>query len=157
QCHRTRDGAGGERQTNGIQIGEIKDHACPYSRLRLSRACQAASGSLLFSLPLRPALVLRRRADRRRRLALLGLALDADLAQLGRLEVAPLDQLLDQRLVLLLVLVRQRVLVGAQADDDVFLARRRVAAQANGHFGHANTPPRRKRLLLRALRLVLHP
>src|SRR5262249_22220818 len=91
------------------------------------------------ALSLRPALLLGRGADRRRGFPLLGLALDDDLPDLAGLEQPAVDELLDQRPVLLLVLVRQRVLVGAQRDDDVLLARRRVAAQADGHLGHANT------------------
>ncbi len=38
--------------------------------------------------------------------------------------------------MLLLVLVRQGVGVGAQLDDDVLLTVLRVAPQGDGHFGH---------------------
>src|SRR5262249_10937846 len=75
-------------------------------------------------------------ADRCRRLAIGLFALDDDLADLAGLEQSSLDELFHQGLVLLFVFVRQGVLVGAQADDDVFFSRRRVTAQADGHFGH---------------------
>src|SRR5690348_10328671 len=75
-------------------------------------------GSLSFRLG--PAFLLRSRADGSRRLPFGLLTLDHNLTHLAGLEQPSLDQLFHQGLVLLFMFVRQGVLVGTQAHDDVF-------------------------------------
>src|SRR5215471_9133032 len=67
------------------------------------------------------------------------LTLDDDLAGLAGLDQTALDQLLDECLVLLLVLVRQSILVGAHRDDNIFFSRLRIAAETDGQFRHESS------------------
>src|SRR5438067_144632 len=72
---------------------------------------RGASAPLSIPLWLRLTLPDRGRSDGRQGLLFLLEAFDDDLAGLARLQQSPFNELLDQRLVLLFVLVRQGVLV----------------------------------------------
>src|SRR5262245_39159633 len=67
------------------------------------------------------------------------LTLDDDLAGLAGLDQTALDELFDKCLVLLLVLVRQGILVGAHRDDNIFFSRLRIAAETDGQFRHESS------------------
>src|SRR5579864_9301025 len=95
-------------------------------RMRLVRTVTGRLSPLFLRLPF----TLGRRAVRRGRRLFFFLALDDDRADFAGLEDASLDEPVHEGAVLLLVLVRQGVRVGAQLDGDVLLARLRVALQA---------------------------
>src|SRR5262249_37744521 len=96
----------------------------------------AVSATLLLG----PALLLRRVARRRGRLLSLLLARHGDGADLLGLEDTALDELVHQRAVLLLVLGRQRVLVGLHRHDNVLFPGRRVGEHPDRQFRHTFTP-----------------
>src|SRR5262249_32839619 len=98
-----------------------------------SSSYYAISASLLHGL----LLFLLRVLVRRGRYAGVFFAFDGDLANLGALELAGAENLVHQFAVHLLVLVRQGILVAAERNDDILLARLRIGDQADGHLSHA--------------------
>src|SRR5207302_11189222 len=111
-----------------FRAGSVSDGCIPSLTLPARKA-------FLVSTLLRLAL-LRGRVGWRGGLHFLLLALDDQAAHLRRLHDAAVDQLVHDPPVELLVLLRQRVLIGVERHHDVLLTRRRVAAKADRHLGH---------------------